>query len=61
MRTLTSSMVTALESQNVIPVLLVALDFSSGVIAVHSAVGTIVFGSISYIGLGTLGEVETIE
>lgn len=61
MRNLTAAMVAALEAENVIPVLLVDLDFPSGLVAVHSAVGSITYGSVTYVGLGTLGEVEDIE
>ena len=61
MRTLTGPMTTALEASNVVPVMMTLLDFASGYVSVHSAVGSIVWGSNTYVGVGTLGEVETID
>lgn len=61
MRTLTTAVSDALASENVIPVLFVEMDFASGFLRVHSAVGTYVVEGNNYTGVGTLGQVETIE
>lgn len=61
MRTLTAAMTSALEAANVIPVMMTLLDFSSGYVSVHSAVGSITWGVHTYVGIGTLGEIEEIE
>jgi hypothetical protein len=61
MRTLTTDLTNALAAENVTPVLFAELDFSSGFLRVHTGVGTLVVESNNYTGVGTLGQVETIE
>ena len=54
-------MAAALTADNVIPVMLVELDFLSGFVRVHSAVGNITFEGNTYVGTGQLGTISTIE
>lgn len=61
MRTITGSLTTALDAPNIIPVMFASLDFASGLVNVHSAVGSISFSSLTFLGLGTLGSVRQIE
>lgn len=61
MRTLTSAMSAALTSANVIPILMVALDFSSGRMPVHTGVGSFEFSGMTFVGVGSLGSISSIE
>lgn len=61
MRTIATAVRTSLEAANVIPVMFVSLDFASGLVNVHSGVGSISFGSLTFLGLGTLGSVKQID
>lgn len=61
MRTLTTDVANALAAENVTPILFVELDFLSGFMRVHSGVGPLTAEGNTYTGVGTLGQVETIE
>jgi hypothetical protein len=61
MRTTTGAVDTALAAQNVIVIKLVELDFVSGFVRVHSAVGTIIHEGNSYLGVGQLGAVDAVH
>jgi hypothetical protein len=61
MRTLTTAVSTALAAENVTPVMFAELDFASGFLRVHTGVGTLTLEGNAYTGVGTLGQVETIE
>lgn len=61
MRTLTSEMVAALTAENVIPILMVALDFSSGRMPVHTGVGVFEYSGMTFVGVGSLGSISSIE
>jgi len=60
-RTLTAAVKTALQADNIIEVTFVRLDFGSGVILLHTALGNLVFDSETYIGIGDLGSIDPIE
>ncbi len=61
MRTLTTAVANALAAENVTPVLFAEMDFASGFLRVHSAVGSYTVEGNTYTGVGTLGQVETVE
>ncbi len=61
MRTLTTDVANALAAENATPVLFTELDFASGFLRMHTGVGTMTVEGNSYTGVGTLGQVETIE
>lgn len=44
-----------------VAILFAELDFSGGVVRVHSALGTITWGSEDWLGVGTLGSVSSVE
>lgn len=44
-----------------VTVLFAELDFASGFVRVHSALGTITWGGFDWLGVGTLGTVSTVE
>lgn len=44
-----------------IPVLFAELDFPSGFVRVHTIIGTITWGGYDWTGVGTLGQVSTVE
>ena len=60
-RNLTATQTTASEASTVRLLLLVRLDFPSGVVAAHSGVGTISYGGEDYKGLGELGGIGTVS
>lgn len=61
MRPLTADMLAALAAENVRPIMFVALDFSGGMVRLHSGVGSMIFGGNTYVGTGQLGKISTIE
>ena len=61
MRTLTTDVSNAFNAENVIPVLFVEMDFSSGFLRLNSAVSTYVVEGNNYYGVGLLGKVDKIE
>lgn len=61
MRSLTVAVSDALAAENVIPVMFAELNFVSGFLRVHTAVGNYTVEGNTYTGVGTLGKIETIE
>lgn len=61
MRTLTSNFASAVAGGNVIPVMMVALDFGSGRMPVHTGVGSFDYAGMTFVGVGTLGKLESID
>lgn len=60
-RGLSSSVMSALSSQTVRPVIFCELDFSSGTIYVHDGIGTYTWGSQDWIGVGSFGAISSIQ
>ncbi|MDA3835341.1 MAG: hypothetical protein PF495_18325 [Spirochaetales bacterium] len=60
MRDLTTDQLTAVDAPVVRPVLLCRLDFSSGIVGVHSGVGKIIHGGEEYSGLGSYGGISEV-
>jgi hypothetical protein len=60
-RNVTTAMLTALSSGFLQPALFVSCAFANETVYVWSGIGSIVFGGHTYIGVGTLGAVSTIE
>ena len=58
---LTVGMASALTSENVIPVMFVEMDFSSGFLRVNSAVSMYEVEGNNYAGVGTLGKIDPID
>lgn len=56
-RNISNDLKTASESDVIIPVILVKLEYASGNVNAHSAVGTIVFNGDTYLGVGQYGSV----
>lgn len=61
MRTLTPAVVAALTAANATPILAAELDFASGFLRVHTGTGTLTIAGNAYTGIGTLGQVDTVE
>lgn len=59
-RTLTTAMVTALTSQNIVPAFLAQLTFTTGTAYVWSGIGPLVWGGNTYQGIGSLGKVGDV-
>lgn len=51
----------AVAADVVIPIQFAELDFESGFVRVHSALGTITWGGYDWLGVGQLGSVEGLE
>ncbi|MCE9679621.1 hypothetical protein LZP69_10660 [Shewanella sp. AS1] len=49
-----------LRQSNVCAILLTKLDFASGLVCVHSGVGTIAYDADSYLGVGVLGKIGAV-
>lgn len=60
MRSLTAQQSAAIDAGVVHPVYMVRLDFASGMVAAHSAVGTIAYAGDDYIGVGQYGGITPI-
>lgn len=60
-RSLPGALLTASQQDAITPIMMVALDFSSGFVRAHTGVGTIVYGGNSYLGVGTLGGISTVQ
>ena len=60
-RGLVTANANAVAADNVAPILFADLDFSSGHVRVHSAIGTITWGGYDWTGLGSLGTVDGLE
>jgi len=58
---ITSGQKTALQSGYIIPAVFVEAHFNGGIAYVWSGVGTIVWNSQTWYGVGTLGSISTIE
>jgi len=61
MRTLTAGVESALSAENVITIMLVELDFSSGFLRLHTGVGDVVMSGNTFQGVGRLGDIEAIN
>lgn len=51
----------AVTGQTLSPILFAELDFSGGMVYVHSAIGTITWGGNDWGGVGTLGAIEGLD
>jgi hypothetical protein len=60
-RNLDSSLASALTSNNIIPAILVSLQFKSGTVYVWNGVGDMAFGGVLYKGVGNLGKISPIK
>lgn len=60
-RDLSTDAVTELDSAHVRPVMFASLDFDSGTLYLHDAIGTYTWGGHDWVGLGDFGGVELIE
>lgn len=60
-RGLSTNNVNAIIADTIAPISFVELDFSSGFVRVHSAVGTINWGGYDWLGVGTFGSISAIE
>jgi len=59
-RVMTTAMATALCAQVLRPALLCAMTFASGTVYVWTGLGSITWDSMTFIGIGDLGEVSTV-
>src|ERR1700683_3167224 len=60
-RDMTAAYLAAIQSGILRPVLFVEATFTSGPIYVWSGIGTIVWGGNTWVGIGNLGSISTIE
>lgn len=60
-RGLSASVVAALTSQNVRPIIFSKLDFSSGILYVHDGIGTYTWGGQDWLGVGNFGAISNIQ
>jgi hypothetical protein len=60
-RSIPSGNIPALTADVVRPVILVYLDFVSGIVRTHSSVGTIEWNTQSWFGVGSLGGIDAVE
>lgn len=60
-RSIIADQLAALRADSFTAISMVRLDFESGVLRVHSGVGTITWDGESYLGVGALGQIEAIE
>lgn len=49
------------EKTSIIAIVMADLDFSSGIVRVHDGIGTVVSGSDTYNGVGSLGDIDVID
>ena len=61
MKDLNAEQASAITADVVRPVVLVRLDFASGLVLVHSGVGTIEWGDDLYLGVGDLGSISQVS
>jgi hypothetical protein len=60
-RTLTTATANAFAAASVLPVVLVDIDYASGITRLHSGIGNLTFGGNTYTGTGTLGAITDLE
>lgn len=60
-RDLIANQLAALRAANVRAVIMVRLSFQSGPLRVHSGVGTITWDGEQYLGIGALGQIESMQ
>jgi hypothetical protein len=60
-RNLSANMIAATTAATVSPIILVRADFASGVLRLHSGYGNLTFGGETYLGVGHLGKISTVE
>jgi hypothetical protein len=60
-RTLTTATSNAFAAASVLPVVLVDIDYASGITRLHSGIGNLTFGGNTYTGTGTLGAITDLE
>ncbi len=60
-REITAAAITASNEAPVRPVILAAMDFSSGWVRVNSGVSSVVYDSNTYLGIGAFGSVSPVE
>ena len=53
--------ITASQASTIHPVVFAKLEFDSGTVAVHSELGDLTFGSVTYTGVGRFGTIGTAE
>ena len=61
MRIISAAVIAQLNSGTCRPIDMVRIDYDSGVVAAHSGVGTITYGGVDYLGVGTLGSISNIS
>ena len=60
-RGLSASVISALTSNTVRPIIFAELDFSSGVLYVHDGIGTYTWGGQDWLGVGNFGAISNIQ
>jgi hypothetical protein len=60
-RALTTATSNAFAAASVLPVVLVDIDYASGITRLHSGIGNLTFGGNTYTGTGTLGAITDLE
>lgn len=60
-RGLSASVISALSSNTVRPIIFAELDFSSGVLYVHDGIGTYTWGGQDWLGVGNFGAISNIQ
>jgi hypothetical protein len=60
-RGLSASVISALSSNTVRPIIFAQLDFSSGTLYVHDGIGTYTWGSQDWSGVGSFGAISNIQ
>jgi hypothetical protein len=60
-RGLDTANLAAVNNDKVAPILFAELDFASGIVRVHSGIGTVSWGGYDWSGVGTLGSIEGLD
>lgn len=60
-RGLSTENLNAADSDVPVPIYFLSLDFASGVVYMHSRIGTITWGGNDWIGVGSFGEISAVE
>jgi hypothetical protein len=60
-RGLSAANETAIDSDVVAPILFAELNFESGYVRVHSALGSITWGGYEWLGVGTFGTISAVD
>jgi hypothetical protein len=60
-RELSAEHLAAIDEDTPIPIYFVALEFGSGTVYAHSRIGTISWGGVDWIGVGSFGEIGAVE